>query len=304
VAGDAIAFGRSFAAMEYAGPSSARVALVTGASSGIGEATARALGRAGFRVVLTARRGERLERVAKQIAAAGGEALAIAADLGNADETSRVVRTTLDALGGIDVLVNNAGFSPGAALEQVGRGELGRIFDVNLFSALQLAGEVAPVMRRQARGRIINVGSLGGSVPAPLAIPYAATKAGLDMATRGLRLELAPWGIHVSLVVPGFVDTAVFDNARDGSRHLRDDPDNPYRKFFLDLDAFTRKGLKGALPPDDLARVIVRAATDSRPRARYYAPFSARLQAGLLNLLPERWVDRILLRVYKIPTAV
>jgi NAD(P)-dependent dehydrogenase (short-subunit alcohol dehydrogenase family) len=276
------------------------VALVTGASSGIGEASARALARDGFRVVLTARRVERLARVAKEIEAAGGEALPIGVDLADAEATSRMLRRALDAFGRVDVLVNNAGFSPGAALEQVTRADVAHIFDVNLFAALQLAGEVVPIMRAQGGGRILNVGSLGGSVPAPLAIPYGATKAGLDMATRGLRLEVAPWKIHVSLIVPGFVDTAVFDNARAGSEHLRSDPANPYRKTFFDLDELAQKGLKRALSPDDLARVIVRAASERRPKLRYYAPSSARLQSGFLGLLPESWAHRILLRVYRL----
>lgn len=277
-----------------------RVALVTGASSGIGAASARRLALCGFRVVLAARRAERLESLAKEIAVEGGEALPVDLDLADAAATRDLVHRTRDAYGRIDVLVNNAGFSPGAALEQITRDELRHLFEVNLFSALQLVGDVAPLMRAQGGGRIVNVGSLGGSVAAPLAIPYAATKAGLDAATRGMRLELAPWRIHASLVVPGFVDTAVFDNAREGSRHLRDDPENPYRKLFFDLDEFTRKNLKRALQPTEVAEVVAIAATASRPRSRYYAPVSARLQTGFLGMLPERVLDRILLRVYKI----
>jgi NAD(P)-dependent dehydrogenase (short-subunit alcohol dehydrogenase family) len=277
-----------------------RVALVTGASSGIGEAAARRLARCGFRVVVAARRAERLESLAKEITTQGGEALAVAVDLADAAATSELVTRTRDAFGRIDVLVNNAGFSPGAALEQVSRDELRHIFDVNLFSALQLVGEIAPLMRAQGGGHIVNIGSLGGSVAAPLAIPYAATKSGLDAATRGMRLELAPWRIRVSLVIPGFVDTAVFENARIGSQHLRDDPGNPYRKLFFDLDDLTRKSLKSAIRPDDVAKLIALAATSARPRLRYYAPISARLQAGFLGMLPERVLDRILLGLYKI----
>ena len=277
-----------------------RVALVSGASSGLGEAAAEALARAGFAVAAVARRGERLERLVKRIEGRGGRALAIAADLADGDATSRTARTTLDHFGRVDVLVNNVGFSPGAALEQISRDELRHIFEVNLFSNLQLTAEIAPHMRARGSGRIVNVGSLGGSIAAPLAIPYSATKAALAAATRGMRLELAPWSIRVSLVVPGFVDTAVFENARRGSEHLRQDPKNPYRQTFFDLDELAKKNLKGALAPDDVAKVIVRAATARRPRERYFAPFSARLQTTFMGLLPERVADRILLRVYKL----
>jgi NAD(P)-dependent dehydrogenase (short-subunit alcohol dehydrogenase family) len=156
-------------------------------------------------------------------------------------------------------------------------------------------------MRRQGSGRIINVGSLGGSVAAPLAVPYGATKAGLDIATRGLRFELAPFGIHVSLVVPGFVDTAVFENARKGAEALRNDPENPYRQQFLDLDDFAKKGLERALTPHAVGEVIARAAAAKRPRLRYYAPYSARLQSGFMTLIPESWANAILRRIYKVP---
>ncbi len=278
----------------------APVAIVTGASSGIGEASARCLAQAGFRVALAARRAERLEQLAKDIEQSGGTALPVAVDLADEGATQALTRKALESFGRIDVLLNNAGYSPAAANEQIPRSELRRTFEVNLFSALQLAGEVAPVMRAQGGGRILNMGSLGGSVAAPLAIAYASTKAGMDAATRGLRLELAPFGIHVALIVPGFVDTETFDNSRAASVHLREDAANPYLKMMIDLDEFAATQTKNALPPEVIGRVVVRAATERRPRMRYYAPFSGRLQDGFLGLLPESWVHRLLLRIYKI----
>jgi len=138
-------------------------------------------------------------------------------------------------------------------------------------------------------------------VPASLAVPYAATKAALEAATDGLRLEVAAWGIDVCLVIAGFVDTPTFDNARRAGAHLRDDPANPYRQLMFDLDAFATAQLETALAPADVARVVVAAATAARPRARYFVPFSARIQSGFLRSLPVRWRDRILARVYKLP---
>ena len=289
-----------FPAMSTHAAAPERVALVTGASSGIGEATARQLASRGLRVVLAARRADRLEMLSKEIAVAGGEALPVAVDLADGGATSDLVARVRETWGRVDVLINNAGYSPGAALEQVSRDELRHIFDVNLFSALQLVGEVAPLMRAQGGGRIVNVGSLGGSIAAPLAIPYGATKSSLDIATRGMRLELAPWRIHASLVVAGFVDTAVFENARVGAQHLRDDLDNPYRKLFFDFDDLTQKSLKKALAPTDVAEVIVKAATARHPRTRYYAPASARFQTGFMNLLPAALSERILRSMYKV----
>ena len=231
---------------------------------------------------------------------AGGRATPIAADLADEEATARAGEEALSGLGRIDLLVNNAGYSPGRAIEQITRQELRHIFDVNLFSALQLIGAVTPRMRDQGGGRIINVGSVAARIPAPLAIPYAMTKIGMQAATDALRLELAAFGIKLSLVIPGFVDTAVFDNAREESRHLREDASNPYRQTMFDLDELAKKNLRNALSPNDVADVILAAATAKRPKERYYTPFSARIQCGLLGLLPPRLLDALLLRVYKL----
>jgi NAD(P)-dependent dehydrogenase (short-subunit alcohol dehydrogenase family) len=278
----------------------ARVAIVTGASSGIGAASARALAQAGFHTVLAARRRERLESLAKQIAADGGEALPIAADLAREADCAELVARTLRELGRVDVLVNNAGASPGAPVEFLPRAEISRTFEVNLIAALHLAGLVAPVMRAQGGGRVINIGSLAGNVPAPIAVTYASTKAGMEMATRCLRLELAPWGIAVSHVVCGFVDTETFANTKATVEHLRGDPDNPYQRLLLDLDVFAQKQVARALPPEAVARVVVAAATARRPLETYFAPASARFQRALLNALPERWLQALLRRLYKV----
>jgi len=277
------------------------VAIVTGASSGIGAASALALAAAGFRVVLAARREELLAALAERIAASGGTALGVATDLADGEATGRLVGRTRQAFGRVDLLVNNAGFSLAGAIEQLTRDEVRRTFEVNLLAGLQLAGEVTPLMRAQGGGRIVQIGSLAARVPAPLAVPYAATKAALEAATDGLRLEVSRWGIDVCLVIAGFVDTPTFDNARRAGARLRADPANPYRQLMFDLDAFAKAKLESALAPADVARVVVAAATSPRPRARYYVPFSARLQSGFMRSLPVRWRDRLLARVYKLP---
>jgi short-subunit dehydrogenase len=280
--------------------STPRVAIVTGASSGIGAASARALAGVGFQVVLAARRQERLEALAKEIAAAGGSALPVAADLAREADCAALVARTLRELGRIDVLVNNAGFSPGAPAELLPRAEISRTFEVNLVAAIQLTGLAAPAMRAQGGGRVINIGSLAGNVPAPIAVTYAATKAGMEMASRSLRLELAPFRIAVSHVVCGFVDTETFENTKASVEHLRSDPSSPYHKLLHDLDAFAQKQVAGALPPEAVARVVTRAATARRPRETYFIPASARFQRGFLNALPERWLQALLRRLYGI----
>jgi len=275
-----------------------RVVIVTGASSGIGEAAARRLARGGFRVVAAARRIARLEAMAKELAAGGAEVLPLAIDLAEESATHELVERTLETFGRIDVLVNNAGYSPASAVEQLSRDDLRHTFDVNLISQLQLVSEIVPVMREQGGGRIINIGSMAASVAAPMAVVYSATKAGIEAASQCLRLELLPWNITVSLIIPGFVATEAFETAKNQGRSLREDPANPYRPLMFDLEDFANDQLRGALSPDDVARVIERAATARRPKGRYFAPRQGRMQRGLLGLIPDRLRDRLLLQMY------
>lgn len=276
----------------------APVAIVTGASSGIGEATAARLARRGYRVVAAARRIERLENLAKSLAVEGAEVLPIQADLADEAPTDRLVDRTMDTFGRIDVLVNNAGYSPASAVEQLDRESLRHIFDVNLLSQLQLISRVTPIMRELGGGRVVNLGSMAGSVAAPLAVSYSATKAGIEAASHCLRLELAPWNIAVSVVVPGFVSTEAFDAAREKGQSLREDDANPYRPLMFDLERFSDAQLENALAPDDLAQTIERAVTEDPPRALYFAPGSAAWQRRFMGLIPARLRDRLLLRLY------
>ncbi len=275
------------------------MALVTGASSGIGEATAHCLANAGFTVVLAARRKDLLERLASDIEAEGGVAYPVATDLSDAGQTSALVQRTLVRYGRVDVLVNNAGYGPPFALEQLDRERLRHVFDVNLLSGMQLIGELTPTMRAQGGGRVINMGSLTEYVGAPMAVAYAATKGGMDAMSSCLRIELAPWNIQVSMVIPGFVDTPTFDKAREAGQQMRDDPGNPYRDLMEHLDEFAKDQLKSAVPPAEVGAVVVKAATAKSPKARYFVPRGARTTARFFGMLPDRTADRLLYRIYK-----
>lgn len=274
------------------------VAIVTGASSGIGRACAEALGAEGYRVALCARRAAALEDAAARIKERGGEAFVHVADLADEAETASLARETLARFGRVDLLVNNAGYSGARSVEEQRRTELRHIFDVNLLAGLQLIAELVPSMRAQGAGRIINLSSAAGWVPAPLAAPYAATKAAMNMATDCLRLELAPWNIHVSLVAPGFVDTAVFDNARDSVAELRADPEHLYREPMEKLDDFSARQLERAMTPEQVARFVLRVARARKPRPVYFLPRSLGWAGAFFAVLPKRLGDRILLRTY------
>jgi len=276
-----------------------KVAIVTGASSGIGEATAHCLSEAGFAVVVAARRKDLLDRLADEITEKGGKALSVPTDLSNPEQTSALVKKALDEFGRVDVLVNNAGYGPPYALEQFDRKALRHVFDVNLLSGMQLIGELTPTMRAQGGGRIINIGSLSQYVGAPMAAAYAATKGGMAAMTACMRLELAPWNIQLTVVVPGFVDTPTFDKSREAGQHLRDDPENPYRKLMADLDDFASDQLKSAVSPEKVGAVVVKAATADTPKTRYFVPSGARRAARMFGMMPDRFADRVLLKMYK-----
>ena len=276
-----------------------KVALVTGASSGIGEACARHLARAGFAVAIAARRADLLDTLAASIEAEGGRALAVPTDLADDAATSALVARVLAELGRVDVLVNNAGYGPPFALEQMDRQALRHVFDVNLLSGMQLIAELTPRWREAGGGRVINMSSLTRYVGAPIASGYAATKAGMEAMTDCLRLELAPFGIHLSVVVPGFVDTPTFDKSREAGRAVREDPSNPYGPLMEHLDAFATEQLERAVTPDAVAEAVVRAATDARPRARYFVPFSSRVAALAFGAMPTAMADGILRRMYR-----
>ena len=275
------------------------VAIVTGASSGIGEATAHTLASAGFKVVLAARRKELLDDLVKQIEAKGGVALSVPTDLSDADETTALVQAALNEFGRVDVLVNNAGYGPPFALEQMNRESLRHAFDVNLLSGMQLIAELTPVMRAQGGGRIINMGSLTQYVAAPIAVVYAATKHGMNGMTDCMRLELSPWNIQLSVVVPGFVDTPTFEKSREAGKLVRDDPQNPYGKLMHHLDEFANDQLKNAVSPEEVGAVVLEAATAKKPKSRYFVPGSAKSAARMFSIMPDRVADRLLLKMYK-----
>jgi short-subunit dehydrogenase len=185
-------------------------ALVTGASSGIGAAAAGALARRGCRVVLGARRLDRVQALASEIAASvpGAETLALHLDVTRPDEIDVAVQRTVERFGGIDLLVNNAGIGRMDWLERLdAERDIRDQVTVNLLGAIYAARAVLPTMMRQRSGHIINMGSMAGFIGSPMYSVYAASKFGLRGFSDALRREVSPWGIHVSVIYPGGVQT-------------------------------------------------------------------------------------------------
>ncbi|MGB2954939.1 MAG: SDR family oxidoreductase [Anaerolineales bacterium] len=183
------------------------VAIITGASSGIGEAAARALSGNGYRVVLAARRKERLNSLASKIREGGGEALAIPTDLRQLDQIQHLVEDTLQAYNRIDVLVNSAGYGKLVWLDEQTQADIQDQLQVNLTGAIQITREVLPLMIAQDGGHIIHIASIASWVGLPTYSIYAATKFGLRGFLESLRRELRGTGITVSGIYPGAVDT-------------------------------------------------------------------------------------------------
>jgi short-subunit dehydrogenase len=258
-----------------------KVIVVTGASSGIGEATALEFGRQGARVVLAARRLDRLEAAAEAIRTAGGEALPVAADLSRGEDIRGLVQKARDHFGRIDVLFNNAGFGRIGWLENLDpEKDIAAQFEVNVLGVVQTTRQVLPVMLEQRSGHIINMASMAALVGTPTYTIYAACKYAVRGFSEALRREVAPWGIKVSVVYPGGVATDFGSHA--GIK----------RK----TNITTPKWL--VLTPQDVGRAV--AGLVRRPRANLVFPWPFRFSAWLNFLLP--WaVDVSTVRGFTIP---
>lgn len=193
-----------------------KVAIITGASSGIGEATARRLAESGARVVLAARRVERLEALATDIEHHQGTALVAPTDVTDERSVQRLARTALDAFGRIDILINNAGIMPLSPISKLRVEEWDRMIDVNIKGVLYCVAATLPTMLEQGSGHIINVSSVAGRRPFPSGTVYSATKFAVRAISQGLRLELSPIkGIRVTDIEPGVVATELTHHITD-----------------------------------------------------------------------------------------
>ncbi|NWG72322.1 MAG: SDR family oxidoreductase [Parvularculaceae bacterium] len=262
--------------------------LVTGASSGIGEAAAVTLARAGFRVFAAARRIEKL----KAIEGLGeGRITALALDV--TDEGSiAAAAERFKAEGAVLYgLVNNAGISVTGPIEEVPLAEWRAQFETNLFGVVAVTKAFLPAMRAARAGRIVNIGSVSGRLAPPFMGAYAASKHALEGFNDSLRRELAPYGIKVSLIRPGFIHTPFGGPEQEGlSRYVG--PGHPYSERVAAFKAWHAKGHPNGAPPSAVADAIAQALTAARPHSRYTVPASVIPPVMLRNLLPSAIVDR------------
>ncbi|RKT56075.1 oxidoreductase [Saccharothrix australiensis] len=269
----------------------AKVCLVTGASSGIGHATALELLRAGHVVYGVARRLRRMD----PIRAAGARALAV--DVTEEDDLRRAVDTVLEEQGRIDVLVNNAGIGLHGAIEDVPLDQARNQFEVNLFAPARLVQLVLPRMREQRSGRIVNVSSIGGEIALPLGAWYYASKHALEAYSDTLRQEVRPFGVDVVLIQPGIIRTEFEDGT---ARELREiSGRGAYREVAEAMAARAETQLGAgsrASDPSVVARAIVRAAGAHRVKPRYAVGYLAGTLLRLNRFLPDRAFDKLVTR--------
>lgn len=215
-----------------------KVVVITGASSGSGEATARHLAELGASVVLGARRGDRIASIAAELTAAGHTAIAVTTDVVKRDDVSNLVDTAVREFGRIDVIVNNAGVMPLAPLEALKVDEWDHMIDVNLKGTLYGIAAALPHMQKQKSGHIINVSSVYGHTVGPDAAVYCATKHAVRALSEGLRQEVKPYNLRTTIISPGAMKTELHDHitdkaAQEGSREF-------VRKHGISTDSFAR----------------------------------------------------------------
>jgi NADP-dependent 3-hydroxy acid dehydrogenase YdfG len=217
-----------------------KVVVITGASSGLGEATARLLAAQGATVVLGARRADRIRALADELTRAGGRALAVATDVTDAGQVKRLADAAVEAYGRLDVMLNNAGLMPHSPLERLKLDDWDRMIDVNVKGVLYGIAAALPHMIRQKSGHIINVSSVAGHKVRAGGVVYAATKHAVRVISEGLRMEVKPWNIRTTIISPGAVATELVDRITEP-----------------DIRENVRKMTAGmALPAESFARMV------------------------------------------------
>ena len=227
-----------------------KVVVITGASSGLGEATARRLSVAGAKVVLGARRTKHLDALAKELTENGGNAIAITTDVTDREQVKTLVDAAVKTYGRVDVMINNAGLMPQAPLERLKVEEWDRMIDVNIKGVLYSIAAVLPYMKEQKSGHIINVSSVAGHKVGPGFAVYAATKHAVRALSEGVRQEVKPYNIRTTVISPGAVATELPNGVTDPATAER------IKKFYADIavsaDSFARVVAFAMSQPEDV----------------------------------------------------
>lgn len=227
-----------------------KVVVITGASSGLGEITARQLSALGAIVVLGARRKERIEALAEEISKNGGKALAITTDVTDVNQVKNLVDTAVKEYGRIDVIINNAGLMPQSLLEQLKIEDWDRMIDVNIKGVLYGIAAALPYMKEQKSGHIINVSSVAGHKIGPGSAVYSATKYAVRALSEGLRQEVKPYNLRTTVISPGAVATELTSSVTDPT--MAASLNDYYENYAIPADSFARAVIYAISQPEDV----------------------------------------------------
>lgn len=227
-----------------------KVVVITGASSGLGEATARLLSAQGALVVLGARRADRIQALAGALTTGGGKAIAVTTDVTRREQVQNLVDAAVAAYGRVDVMINNAGLMPQSPLDRLKVDEWDRMIDVNIKGVLYGIAAVLPVMKRQKGGHIINVSSVAGHKVRAGGAVYAATKFAVRALSEGLRQEVKPYDIRTTVISPGAVATELPDSISEPD--IAEGFHKFYEKFAIPADSFARAVAFAISQPEDV----------------------------------------------------
>jgi NAD(P)-dependent dehydrogenase (short-subunit alcohol dehydrogenase family) len=276
------------------------VALITGASTGIGRATALRLARSGWTVLAGVREMAAGELLAEEPGVAG-RLIPLALDVTSPEQIAQATARVQELSArdgapsaGLDALVNNAGIGVGGPLELVAPEDMSRQFEVNVLAQVAVTQAMLPALRR-ARGRIVFVSSVGGRVAMAFTAPYAASKHAVEAIADALRVELSSSHVQVALIEPGSVATPIWDKGRAEGERLTVPPEMhaQYGHVPAAMDKVLEQTARRGIPPDEVAETIERALAAPRMRARYVVGRDARVLLLLRRLLPDRTWDRV-----------
>jgi NAD(P)-dependent dehydrogenase (short-subunit alcohol dehydrogenase family) len=277
--------------------------LVTGASTGIGRATALTLSRAGFHVFAGVRRPTDATAL---LTLAEGELTPVLVDVTDQASIDAAVKQVADAVGdqGLAGLVNNAGIAATWPMEAVPLDDLRWQYEVNVFGQVAVTQAFLPLLRR-GHGRLINIGSIGDRITMPFGAPLTSSKWAFASITEALRVELRPWGIDVVLIEPGSIRTEAVDKVEaDAAKVLeRMDPDNRarYGEAYRSMTHQTVERSRHGSSPDGVGATVLRALTARRPHTRYLVGKEVRVLAFLAKWAPDRLFDRIKIKIFRLP---
>jgi len=227
-----------------------KVVVITGASSGLGEATARLLSAEGASVVLGARRADRIDALAKELTQSGGKAIAVPTDVTDHAQVKRLVDAAVQTYGRVDVIINNAGLMPHSPLERLKIEDWDQMIDVNLRGVLYGIAAALPHMTAQKSGHIINVSSVAGHKVRPGSAVYAATKTAVRVLTDGLRQEVKPYNIRTTIISPGAIATELIDSITEPD--IAENARKMVQDIAIDASAFARTVAFAISQPDDV----------------------------------------------------